>query len=99
MACGHTVLTVRSASRQPRRPPLPPLRWDERLVLMKRMADIDAETRLSASKSDGDNKNINAGILEVGLLSSIQDLFFFLPESRIQDRFCLFIFICQRRVR
>ena len=42
-----TVLAYRAARRQPRGLPLPPLRWDESLVLMKRMADIDTETRNS----------------------------------------------------
>ena len=37
--------SLTSTGRSPRGLPLPPLRWDESLVLMKRMADIDTETR------------------------------------------------------
>jgi len=47
MACGHTVLTIRSASRQPRGLPLPPLLVVKCLVLVKSMVDVDAEARSS----------------------------------------------------
>jgi len=45
MACGHTVLTVRSAGRQPRRPPLPPLLVVKRLVYLKSMVPSDTDAR------------------------------------------------------
>ena len=37
----------RSAGRSPRRPPLPPLLGVKRLVMVKRMVDVDTETRSS----------------------------------------------------